>query len=963
MKRTISVNLFLFLFLICTKAAIVAPSVELKGSDYAVRSITNGQNVFLNRSYIFENVPTELQGWQYTQINGKGYSDASLPRATIELKASADGYIYSLVSDVATEAAVTTAWVTAQGWEKIPEYYMNYNDGGKTKFYLYRKTCVKDQWITIVQPQTFCGVMICAPTIISPTAVVSPPPGVVIHNSLSSTLRFTGSPSIVIMPDGSYVASHDDFGNFVSDTHIYKSLDRGLTWTKTADIKVCTWSTLFNRGNELYLIGIQPNGSSWYGYYVIRKSLDGGTTWTSPIDANTGLLLTGYHHCAPVPVVNHNGRIWRAIEDMNTAGGWGPFSALMTSVPENVDLLKASNWTFSNELLYNSNFRAGTSAWLEGNAVVAPDGKIKDVLRVAYSPDDLAAICSVSDDGKTFTFNPTTDFITLPGACKKFTIRYDNVTKKYWSLTNYVLAKDRVSGDNGAVRNTQVLIYSSDLRNWTIKDTVLHVDEKQFHAFQYLDWQFDGEDIVAVSRTAWDDAGGLPPNFHNANFITFHRIRNFRYDRPSVEGKIEVAKWYNNAKSAVALTFDDGFKGFYDYAFPVLEKYKINATFFVNSSKLVNKGNALIERYGYWEDFAEMAAAGHEVASHSVTHADLTAIDANALHNELANDKAMIESKIPSQKCLTHAYPFCKNNQIVRDTASNYFLAARQCGSVANNSSLKPADWMGVNSNLLTWGSPRTLANEKALATQTQNEITNQLINTGKFGVYCIHEVITFAKLNTTTSYEPCTTEWLEDICTFMDEKRTNGDLWPTTFANIIRYAQMRDNLRVLNVYSGTDSLAYAFTDGLNDAIFTLPITMHIVLPDNFKNVIIYKNNVLVQTTNVTNQRIQVSAVPDKDVISIKNETQASSVQSTYSQIFRCYPNPFKQELYIEFEKELNDATIYIADITGKTMLIQQMNLTASRSNKIISSNIPRGYYTLSIFKGDALVAQQKICK
>lgn len=364
------------------------------------------------------------------------------------------------------------------------------------------------------------------PVLIPKTALL-PPPGIVIHHSLTTTNKYVGSPSIVIMPDGSYVASHDYFGSFVSDTYVYKSINRGATWIRLTELKKLEWSTLFNRGDELYLIGISPNGSSGYGHCVIRKSLDGGKTWSNPTDENNGLLRLGYYHCAPVPVINHKGKLWRAFENMGTPGGWGPFSAFMTSIPENANLLKASNWTFSNEITYQSSFRSGTSAWLEGNVVVGPDGGIKDVLRVAYSPDDLGAICSVSADGTTFSFNPLIDFINLPGACKKFTIRYDEVSKKYWALVNYVLPRDHISGDNGAIRNTVVLIHSTNLRNWTIKDTILHVDEKNFHGFQYVDWQFDGKDIIAVSRTAWEDAGGLPPRQHDANYLTFHRIPNF----------------------------------------------------------------------------------------------------------------------------------------------------------------------------------------------------------------------------------------------------------------------------------------------------------------------------------------------------------------------------------------------------------------------------------------------------
>ena len=964
MKRIISLSMFILLTSLLLRAALTAPTVELKGTNYSVTNLANTQKVFLNRTYIYENVPADLQGWKFTQINGKGYADASLPRADIQLKAYEDGYIYTLVaSEVASEAATLTAWATAQGWEKQSTYFMNYNDALKTKLYLFRKSCVKDVWVTIVQPEIFSGAMICAPTIISTTSAISPPPGVVIHNSLTTTNKYVGSPSIVIMPDGSYVASHDYFGNIISDTYIYNSVDRGKTWNRIAEIKTQTWSTLFNRGNELYLIGIWPNGTMGYGNRVIRKSMDGGKTWTIPVDENNGLLRTGYYHCAPTPVLKYKGKYWRAFEDMGTAGGWGPFSALMTSVPENADLLKASNWTFSNQILYQSSFRSGTSAWLEGNAVVGPDGGIKDVLRVAYGPDNLGAMCSVSDDGTTISFNPQTDFINLPGACKKFTIRYDEVSKKYWALVNYVFSPDRVSGDNGAIRNTQVLVNSTDLRNWTIKDTILHVDEKNFHGFQYVDWQFDGEDIVAVSRTAWDDAGGLPPRQHDANYLTFHRIPKFRFDRPAVAGKIEVPKWFNNAKSAVALTFDDGFKGFYDYAFPVLEKYNIKGTFFVNSANLVNKGQVLKDRYGYWEDFLQMAVAGHEIGSHSVSHANLTTLSGVALHNELANDKVVIESKIPVQKCLTHAYPYCQNNQQVRDTASNYFLAARQCNSVANNWSLTSNDWMGVNSNLLTWGTSRSLTNETNLAIQTQNEIVNQLVTTGKFGVYCIHEVIPFDKLNTTTSYEPCTTEWLDKICNFLNDRRTKGDIWPTTLSNITRYARMRDKLRVFDVYIGADSLVYAFTDGLNDEVYSLPLTVNIVVPDNFKKVIVYKNNQQSEILYVVNRRIQVSVVPDHDIIAIKNLDPFSSVESASFQTFHCYPNPFKQEIFIEVDRDYKNATLCITDLSGKTIQKTQMDLYVSRANKFATKRFPKGLYILSIFEGKTKVSQFKIQK
>lgn len=353
------------------------------------------------------------------------------------------------------------------------------------------------------------------------------PPGTIIHNSKASSKKFVGSPSITVLKDGTYIASHDYFGKFLSDAFIYESKDRGETWNRIAEIKGLNWGALFTRGKELYLIGVRPKGNAGYGDCVIMKSLDGGHSWTSPTDSKNGLLFEGFYHTAPVPVVFHKGKIWKAIEVRDKVDGWGKFKALMLSVKEKANLLDASNWITSNVLDFDNSILKNSQAWLEGNAVVAKDKSIKNILRLHYMKDDKAAVLKVSTDGKTISLNSPNEVVDLPGACKKFTIRYDKKTKKYWTLSNYVLNEYR-NDHNERNRNTIVLAYSEDLINWQIKDTLLHHPDVNNYGFQYLDWLIEGKDIIAVSRTAWEDETGKADNQHNANFLTFHRFKDFR---------------------------------------------------------------------------------------------------------------------------------------------------------------------------------------------------------------------------------------------------------------------------------------------------------------------------------------------------------------------------------------------------------------------------------------------------
>ena len=82
--------------------------------------------------------------------------------------------------------------------------------------------------------------------------------------------------------------------------------------------------------------------------------------------------------------------------------------------------------------------------------------------------------------------------------------------------------------DAGAVRNILVIKSSSDLKNWNIHKVLLSHSDALKHGFQYVDWQFDGNHIIYLCRTAWDDEEGGADNYHNANYLTFHRIKHFR---------------------------------------------------------------------------------------------------------------------------------------------------------------------------------------------------------------------------------------------------------------------------------------------------------------------------------------------------------------------------------------------------------------------------------------------------
>lgn len=376
----------------------------------------------------------------------------------------------------------------------------------------------------------FCIALCCTTTAFAaPKTTV---PGVVIDHVPAATERYIGSPSLAILPDGAYVATHDEFGpksgqRTGAATRVFRSEDRGKSWKKIADVAPAFWSNLFVHHGALYLLGTTFE----YGALVIRRSDDGGHTWTTPDTPGHGLLAAGEYHTAPMPMLEHAGRLWRAVEHAPGPAPWGVrFHAAVMSAPVDADLLNAASWAYTNTLERDPAWLGGTfRAWLEGNAVLTPAGEVVDMLRVDYRPGpELAAVVHIAADGKTAHFDPATDFVAFPGGAKKFSIRYDDKSKRYWSLSNPVQLPRHEGVDPARARNVLALVSSPDLKTWTQHKILIEHPDVVNHGYQYPDWQFDGRDIVAVVRTAHDDDDGGAHNNHDANYLTFHRIKNFR---------------------------------------------------------------------------------------------------------------------------------------------------------------------------------------------------------------------------------------------------------------------------------------------------------------------------------------------------------------------------------------------------------------------------------------------------
>ena len=170
--------------------------------------------------------------------------------------------------------------------------------------------------------------------------------------------------------------------------------------------------------------------------------------------------------------------------------------------------------------------------------------------------------------------------------------------------------------------------------------------------------------------------------------ITYHNISNNDSDRwataPSffesemkwLAGQgykgVSLKDFYKDIeqKKVFVLTFDDGYRDFFDVAMPILDKLDFKATIFIVSGligfiscwRTANLQPPLLK----WDEIQEIANAGYEIGSHGVYHSDFFRLSKEKLEQEIAESKKLIEGKtgIP---VVSFSYPWNRCNEQILD--------------------------------------------------------------------------------------------------------------------------------------------------------------------------------------------------------------------------------------------------------------------------------------------------------
>lgn len=147
----------------------------------------------------------------------------------------------------------------------------------------------------------------------------------------------------------------------------------------------------------------------------------------------------------------------------------------------------------------------------------------------------------------------------------------------------------------------------------------------------------------------------------------------------------EVPRLLRSGESAVALTFDDGFRSLRDYAAPVLARHGFPATVFLVTAHCGHDNGwatqpAAVARQPLlaWDEIKTLHTAGMRFGAHSRSHSVLTQLPAAVAEAEMVDSKQAIEAVL-GEPVDNFAYPYGACDARTRALAQRHFRIA--CGA------------------------------------------------------------------------------------------------------------------------------------------------------------------------------------------------------------------------------------------------------------------------------------------
>ncbi len=315
-----------------------------------------------------------------------------------------------------------------------------------------------------------------------------------------------------------------------------------------------------------------------------------------------------------------------------------------------------------------------------------------------------------------------------------------------------------------------------------------------------------------------------------------------------------VGTWKDFKPAAVSYTFDDNTSNQIPVAIPLFDNYGFKTTLFTVTQSMNPN----------WNNIKSAASKGHEIASHTVTHADLSNSNLQTQDNELKNAQSTINTQVPSQKCVTVAYPNCNIGDV--STIQKYYIAGRTCsGQIIPGN---PSDFYRLSSIIC--------GNQGVNTANDMNTRLNSAKSSGGWAVFLLHGI------DNDGGYSPLSSSVLSSHLSHVNTNK--ADFWVGTFGEVVKYIKERNALSISETTVNADSIRITPTDNLDNSVYNVPVTVRRQLPSGWQNGRVRSGSAIVPSAIVTDNGtsyIQFDVIPDNGVYTLANADKSSENPGT----------------------------------------------------------------------------------
>ncbi len=282
---------------------------------------------------------------------------------------------------------------------------------------------------------------------------------------------------------------------------------------------------------------------------------------------------------------------------------------------------------------------------------------------------------------------------------------------------------------------------------------------------------------------------------------------------PATNGQIEICLWDDDRMAAASVTIDDNQAADHAWWQALGATTGLRFTWFIITGRVGQDGST-------WPSFAALAAAGHGMGSHSVTHFANTNPPWLGIAWEYHASRTNIENMI-QQPALTMAYAngyVAPNDRIV---AAQYYAAVRGVIGTPNRANL--IDYMNAGSVSRTSVLGREYIDAVQFGTSSVAWLNNVVY---KRGWLCAHYH------SVPEASRPGAAESMAYLAS------QSNEIWTALFQDVIRYGQERDTAQLALLTNTPARVVFTLTDDMYDAWYDYPLTIKLRLYPHWSNAV-----------------------------------------------------------------------------------------------------------------------------